>query len=81
MTGREVSGRFLVSDKPVATITKDGAHHYHLTIGERVMGGDNKAALEAYARKQGFVVRALDVEPEPCHFCTFGIGYCNCERR
>jgi len=80
VVAREPSGCFKMQDKPTATVKKEGEHYYRLTMGERVMGGTNKAALEAYARKQGFVVRALDVEPEPCHFCTFGIGHCDCGR-
>lgn len=53
---RTSTGRFAPSSKPVATITQDGTHHYVLTMGDRVMGGDNRAALEKYARAQGFTI-------------------------
>ena len=49
-------GRFTTSNKPEATITQDGTHHYVLTMGGRIMGGTNRASLEAFARMMGFKI-------------------------
>lgn len=26
------------------------------------------------------VLESSDIEPEPCHFCTFGMGQCTCNK-
>ena len=49
--------QFQPSTKPVATVERVGESYYVLRMGEREMGGTNRAALEAYARKNGYTVR------------------------
>ena len=56
MTTHTQGGRFVASDKPRATIHARSEGYYILTMGEREMGGTNKVAMAAYARKLGFTV-------------------------
>ena len=53
--------KFQPSTKPVATIdnAKHGGSYYTLRMGEQEIGGTNKAALAAYARKQGYTVKVV----------------------